>query len=1111
MKRVLWLASLVAVLLGGGLLWADEPPEMQLEFVKKLRARKMAGLALEYLQLLQKHPPAGMESVLPVEIARTKVSLAQEKEPSQRAVLFGEARAELQAALVRLGQKPEEAQIRLEIARLTTFQGQALLSQALRQEDEAAAKDLATRAQQQFVAARKELDQAIGTIEKLAQTYTNPNPELEKAYKKRLAEDAMQARFDRAKSFIDEARTFLDLDAAGVRLKRATLVDEARKAMEAIAKDDEGINPAVSYLAYAWLVRINYDGQDPGKAQSYLARLMKVTSREAEPAKRWARLFQMQGAYEDPTVKPPPGMSKVQWVQKMARDWLLDYPGAKKTPEGYAVQFELAAALFKEAQTFKNQKDKKTLTQYEEARKIFAAIADSDSDLSERANQLNLQISIMRLGDDAAVEKLRDFDECFLKARVEMTKLQEVVKQLNSAPMEKKKELEGSRKKHLRVIISAFQRALQLATPKTPPTKIEEVRFYLTFSYLLAGDMYRAAVMGEHLALADPPGRRAPLAAGYAVQAYLGILSKENADVNRDRLMHLINHILETRAKDWRTEPVYPMARYQLAMLHLKEGHHQQAIAELEKLPPEFNAYLFSQCQLALTALAAARKAEKDEEKRTFEEKALNTLRKHSKLPAGADSATAQMFFAAQIEHLKLMYSDASKHLAGELPVAVKKYETMLAFGQDLAGQLKQANLDPGIRSQLDGVLETLQKYARFGLADCAYRQGDFTKVLEDRLTGKVVADVTALGKGGGKIQLEDYQITGDLLGLALRANVQKGNVSKAQQILDLIQRLTDKNDVVVDPGAVLRNLLGELQTQLKELRSKGNQEKLRATIGSFSNFLDAVMKQRGTKGLQSSEILFLANCFASLEQHAKAADLLRQIPKVPPPSEPPVPPEPLRDGASEEEMAAHKKLREAYEKKRLDYEKAKQAFETYWFAQVLLGQQTRLHAKQLRQTQNPQADQLVKEARTILESVLAEEKAVGRLIAEKEIIHLLEDQELYGTCITRWSNFMQHPQIQAQLRKGDAKAKELYFETYYHGFIYCWFKLSQVPKIKDTPIKGTAKEQQYIQKAVDNILRIENLANKDGWEIIRPRVLELLQSEPLLNEAYRKAKEKTK
>src|SRR4051812_40748968 len=52
-----FLLSLVLVLFGGQLAWADEPPEMQLEFVKKLRARKMGALALEYLELLQKNPP----------------------------------------------------------------------------------------------------------------------------------------------------------------------------------------------------------------------------------------------------------------------------------------------------------------------------------------------------------------------------------------------------------------------------------------------------------------------------------------------------------------------------------------------------------------------------------------------------------------------------------------------------------------------------------------------------------------------------------------------------------------------------------------------------------------------------------------------------------------------------------------------------------------------------------------------------------------------------------------------------------------------------------------------------------------------------------------------
>src|SRR5207249_3674842 len=105
-------------------------------------------------------------------------------------------------------------------------------------------------------------------------------------------------------------------------------------------------------------------------------------------------------------------------------------------------------------------------------------------------------------------------------------------------------------------------------------------------------------------------------------------------------------------------------------------------------------------------------------------------------------------------------------------------------------------------------------------------------------------------GAGGGPIRLKDYQVTGDILGLVLRANVQKGNTFKAKQIFGYLERLTGEDaGGVAEATNVLRSLIGDLQTQVTELKKANDPAKLRATVKNFSAFIDDLAKKDDQKG----------------------------------------------------------------------------------------------------------------------------------------------------------------------------------------------------------------------------------------------------------------------
>jgi hypothetical protein len=1052
---------------------ADEPPEMQLEFVRKLRAKGYSDLALEYLEILKKNPTPGLAPLLAVEIAQTKVSSSRNKGPTQRLAMLNEARTELEKALQTKPGPPEAAKLRLAIARIASYQGQALLSKALQSEDASEEEVQGRKAEQQFAQAGKELEAAAKGLEDLQKSFKATNPEQEAAFKKKVGAEVLQARLERGRNYLDQAATYINATKLEVREKRGNLVEEGRKILEAVAKDPNETSPETSYLAYAWLIKVAYDSDAPKTAHEYLDRVLATKGKEAQPARRLARLLFIQNIMGDPLIKET-GLKKLKFIEKATEEWLSAYPSFKDSPEGQAVRYELASSLVQQA--LAASKDLKTAPAKRlagQAQKILTALGSADSEYSRKARQLSVQISVQSLGSQP-VAQLKTFSDCFLKAQVEMAKVDQSAK----APEQ--------RKEHLATLIEALERALKLADAKTSVNEVNDVHFFLAVAHMLSGDLEKAAAESENVARLKEPSSKSPLAAAYALRAYGALAEKDDSnEAIRKRLRDLAMFIVTDKAKVWQSEPVLPVARYQLALMAMRDRNHAAAVEHLEKLPPDFAAYTFGQCQAAFEALNAAKDAKTDAEKTAWRQRALAALRRVPQLPPNPDSATVQMYFAAQIEQGKLLYEEgATAARKGDPKGAAAKYADMVQFIDRLEQQFQKAEslikeegppvapkgkdgqppqAAAGPRQQLRQAIGTLKKYGLLGASDLAYRAGNFDGVLSKELTGGVLAQVQALGKTGQQIALPDYQITGDILGLALRAQVQKGDINGAKATLDLLQRLTGPGEPP-DPGNILRSLLGELQSQLKDLRAKGDQAKLKQTIGTFTAFIDVLAQSAEKSVLKRNDIIFLANCYNSLEQYDRAAKLYGLV-------KPPV---------ADPKQANNEKYKQ-------DFDKEKQA---YWLMQVLYGAALRKNKQ-------------IPEAKKVLEKVLSSPDGAGKLVAEKEMNIILEDQGLYGTAIKRWGEFMSNPTLKKQVTQYE-EAKKVYFEAYYH-YAYCWYKYSQGPKVK-----GTDKEKKFLQRSAEYMLRLEKSKNGEGWRLVGPQFEELLRQEPALNAVYQELKSKS-
>ena len=103
---------------------AQEPIDSELDFVRSF-TRGSVDLAKTYLELMQKRNDPRLASVLPLERARTVLAAAREKDAEQHFGLFTQARELLKDYTAKNAGKPEAAQGTLELARLSTYEGQA--------------------------------------------------------------------------------------------------------------------------------------------------------------------------------------------------------------------------------------------------------------------------------------------------------------------------------------------------------------------------------------------------------------------------------------------------------------------------------------------------------------------------------------------------------------------------------------------------------------------------------------------------------------------------------------------------------------------------------------------------------------------------------------------------------------------------------------------------------------------------------------------------------------------------------------------------------------------------------------------------------------------------
>src|SRR5262249_35320628 len=124
---------------------------------------------------------------------------------------------------------------------------------------------------------------------------------------------------------------------------------------------------------------------------------------------------------------------------------------------------------------------------------------------------------------------------------------------------------------------------------------------------------------------------------------------------------------------------------YRQAILFNRENDYKKAIEQLEKLPRDFQGYIYAQGELVFIAQKARQNSKDPAEKKQIQALALAALERMNPLPGDADPATTRMYFFAQLEKSSFLYADAAQELnSNDLPKARLIYGDMLHFLDDL-------------------------------------------------------------------------------------------------------------------------------------------------------------------------------------------------------------------------------------------------------------------------------------------------------------------------------------------------------------------------------------------------------------------------------------------
>ena len=863
-----------AFLLAAGPVAADDASAQDdLRFIEALRSQGKPDLALEYLQRISKTASPELAKQLPLELAKARLAAAgDEPDSGKRLSLYTAAREELQKWLTANPDSPCAGEVKLDMAQVSVMQGRTQLSRALMNPDfaEEMTPD-AARARAMLVDAGVQIKEAAKALD----------AELAKAddkEKKKLANARLQADLNVALNLFDQAQTFpREAKMGQVLAERGTKVTEAQTAFaKVMSKDDT--NP-ICWVAHAWYGRCIHENGDPNKARAEYTVVLNADKRYAEEAQRLARYFRLLAMRETPELpKETPA-----FIIKTAEDWLRDYPGYLKTPEGYGLRYFLAKVYYQETHEDPKLTPADKVAYLRDARTLLRQVEASENDFTDRARQLKLEvISEQQGGFKAKVDTLKTFEDCYVRAQWELAESSrdEGNPKLTDAQREEK------HKEHQAVITAALERGLKIAADNKgrgeEGLELGNAKTMLAFQYLSDKKYREAIAIAEPFAKSDPRSAQGADCAIYTLQCYSGLVgAAEGAGRTPEELQTLRGKLFDFAGymeKTWPKDAPGDTARFQTALLLVnekdpdkREENVQKAVETLGRITPGYAQYAVAEYQLAQIAFGA----DKDKLKPIpgdgpdgYRKRALEALAKIPEPVAGADPIVNKVYFLAKV---RLAQEDFT----------LKKFDDMEQLSTTLLPKLAAVRLDADkagddkLRGELVESIKNFRLYARWAKADAEAKANHPDKVAA--LLDPIVDEIAA-----GKLPelKNNLPLVRGILDNDLRATIQLNKLDRTPVVLNCYKQLATGDAADAGAAEVLKQLVVFIPPQLEDLKRKKDEAGLKKAQETFGTILEKTIKPLTGDKLTPKLIYFTAQIYSSMDRHKDAADLLDKVPE---------------------------------------------------------------------------------------------------------------------------------------------------------------------------------------------------------------------------------------
>jgi hypothetical protein len=847
-----------------------------------------------------------------------------------------------------------------------------------------------------------------------------------------------QTELAMALNLLDQADTYLNTESDAELAARSKPVQAAQQMLEKLAEGDPSTK--ITWTARTWVGRCLDRLDDPKKAVEKYIQVTGATGPPVQEGKRLARYFVLL-ARQKLKEAPDPKMPLDSYLLERCEDWLRDYPNYGRTPEGYGIRFLLADTLLRESENPKRDKRQRD-NMVTLARKQLRIIEQTENDFTDRAKNLKIAAMSKQGTFKVAISSLKTFEDCYVRAQYEQMQIGEDAKKYK----DDKEKAESARKGHIQAITEALQLGVKKPDAKGSGSEYNNARALLAY-YLLSEGKYKEAIaVGENFAFNDPKPSQAGTAAIYALLAYSELLGERERKAGDARVLEDDKAYQDDRAsmlklaelmeQRWPKERAGDLARHQIAVRLLRQDKTDEAIEKLSAITPDYPSYVRTRFLLARTELQQAGQDKGDP--KGYRGRALAVL---ASLPAPAAGADAE---------INREYIQAKIMLAGEL-ARDKKFKELDQLTAALAPQVASLPLveDPSKNKELRDKFEEsrlqLAMYSTVLQADA-----DFKAARYDAVTKRLDPIIDQFN-AGKMPQLKDSELASPMLALALKTDVQLNRLDRAEQVIKALQALqADKGEKGGDKGttAILAQLVKLISQQVEDLRKKGDKASLEKAKAGFTSILNKVAG--GEKKPTPLLAYLLAKCYAGMDEHKKAADLLEKFAA-----------EPVKADAGRELQLHHA-------------------------IQLLLVQEYR------------QLKDLDKAQKLLAEIIGTKEKpgwGARDLEAQKTRIMLLEDKEDYRTAALLCDNFIK----QLVKRLDDNKLKEQYFVFYYH-LVYCILKHGQGLSDANQKTKST-------KDAAQRLVALERAQGGFGPPESKKRFEELLEKEADLREEYKAQK----